>query len=157
MPNVNDLQTFVKATNVFDGDLIHFCDAGRIFEKEFEDKQTRVKKVQDVLEMEVMINDEMKKKIYSPNAVSRQLLADAWGPDTESWVGKSGIVSLVEQLSFGKLTKILIVKPVTVSSRTQGRPAPVAAPVPAPANQVGPACGAHGQVINPEDIQWDNN
>lgn len=111
MPNVNDLRRFLKADMVQNGDLVHFCDAGTITNKEF--NQDGKKKSQDMLEMDVMIGDTMKKITYSPNVTSRDLLKSAWGPNTESWVGETGVVSIIDQLSFGKLVPILIIKPVT--------------------------------------------
>lgn len=111
MPNVNDLRTFLKSDMVHNGDLIHFCDAGVIEDKEFE--QDGKKKKQLMLEMEVMIGDTMKRIKYSPNATTRELLKVAWGPNTEHWVGETGVVSIVDQLSFGKIVPVLIVKPLT--------------------------------------------
>lgn len=96
---------------VKNGDLIHFCDAGAIKNKEF--NQDGKKKTQDILEMDVMVGDTMKKISYSPNTTSRDLLKVAWGPNTENWVGETGMVSVIEQLSFGKIIQVLVVKPVT--------------------------------------------
>lgn len=108
MANINDLQRFLKVEMVSTGDLIHFCDAGTIFEKEFKNQPGKKK---PVLEMDVMIGDTMKRISYSPNSTSVKLLSEAWGPNTETWVGKTGIVLVTEQISFGDLTKILVVKP----------------------------------------------
>lgn len=116
MPNINDLQRFLKVEMVQNGDLIHFCDAGSISQKEFKSNPGKKK---PVLEMEVMIGDTMKKISYSPNSTSVKLLSEAWGPNTETWVGKTGIVVVVDQISFGELTKILIVKPHSHMSRNE--------------------------------------
>lgn len=166
MPNVNDLQKFIKADNVEEGDYIHFCDAGRIYEKEFEDKDTKEKKVQDVLEMEVIVNEDMKRKIYSPNTVSRTLLKEAWGPDTENWVGKVGVVTFADQMSFGKLIKLLVVKPY-VEPKPKREPRPVVAPAASkgsPANihmggneaeaQARMAAGQDPNVDPVKEMQW---
>lgn len=112
MPNVNDLRSFLKADMVRNGDLIHFCDAGSITAKSF-NKEGGESKPRDILEMDVMVGDTMKRISYSPNSTSRELLKAAWGPNTENWVGETGQVSLIEQLSFGKLVNVLIVKPLT--------------------------------------------
>ncbi len=117
MPNVDDLKKFLKADMVRDGDYIHFCDAGQIYEKEFKNQDGSPGKKQPVLEMDVMINDTMRKITYSPNKTSVELLKAAWGKDTHAWVGKTGIVNIVQQISFGKLTPILVVKPFTISSQ----------------------------------------
>lgn len=111
MANTDDLVRFLKADMVKNGDLIHFCDAGQISDKEF--KQEGVTKKNKVLEMEVMIGDAMKKIVYSPNKITIDLLKAAWGKDTQTWVGETGIVSIVEQIVFDKLKPIIVVKPLT--------------------------------------------
>jgi hypothetical protein len=126
MPNVNDLRRYLKADMVKTGDLVHFCDAGVIQSKDFKDKSTGTTSVKTVLEMEVMINDTMKRLVYSPNKTSCDLLAEAWGPETQNWVGKTGQVSIIEQLSFGKLIPVLVVKPLP--SRPQIAPYPPPTP-----------------------------
>lgn len=113
MANVNDLRGFLKADMVKTGDLIHFCDAGIIQQKEFKDKDTGKSTAKTVLEMDVMVNDTMKKITYSPNRTSVDLLAAVWGPETSAWVGRTGQVTIVEQISFGKLIPVLVVKPLT--------------------------------------------
>ena len=115
MPNVNELRKFLKVDMVKTGDLIHFCDAGIIGPKTF--KQDGKDKTETMLEMDVMVNDSMKPIKYSPNATSCGLLSDAWGKNTEEWVGESGQVLIVEQLSFGKLTNVLLVKPLTHTNK----------------------------------------
>jgi len=111
MANTDDLVRFLKADMVKNGDLIHFCDAGNISEKEF--KQDGVTKKNRVLEMEVMIGDTMKKIVYSPNKITVDLLRQAWGKDTQTWVGETGIVSIVEQIVFDKLKPVIVIKPLT--------------------------------------------
>lgn len=112
MANTDDLIRFLKVDMVSNGTLIHFCDAGTIGEKDFKQSDGTTKK-NKALEMEVMIGDTMKKIIYSPNKTTVDLLKAAWGKDTVSWVGETGMVQLVEQISFGKLIMILVVKPMT--------------------------------------------
>lgn len=108
MPNVNQLQKFLKADNVRNGDIVNFIDPGTISEKEF-GKDGQEKKKRTILEMNVVINGDQ--KIYSPNNTTVGILSKAWGENTEGWVGKQGVVCLIEQLSFGELTNVLIVKP----------------------------------------------
>lgn len=153
MPNVNDLKRFLKVDMVKNGDLIHFCDAGTISEKEFE--QEGKKKKQPMLEMEVMIGDIMKKIIYSPNSTTRSMLQEAWGPNTESWVGETGQVSIIEQLSFGKLTPVLVVKPVTNLKKAAIAEASVVLRKPAPQVTAPFQAKNPGGVIDPKDIAWE--
>lgn len=113
MANVNDLRKFLKKDMVKTGDLIHFKDEGSISEKEFEDKEKGGKKMQTVLQMEVLVNENMKPILYSPNITTVNLLKAAWGPDTKNWVGETGQVTIIEQLSFGKLDTVMVIKPLT--------------------------------------------
>jgi len=41
----------------------------------------------------------------------------AWGKDTINWVGETGQITIVEQLSFGKLVNIIVVKPMTHTNK----------------------------------------
>jgi len=112
MANTDDLVRFLKADMVHTGELIHFCDAGSIGEKEFKQNDGSTKK-NLALEMEVMIGDTMKRIIYSPNKTTVDLLKTAWGKDTVTWVGETGMVEIINQLSFGKVVPVLVVKPLT--------------------------------------------
>lgn len=150
MPNVDDLRRYLKKDMVMTGDLIHFKDAGQILNKEFEDKATKAKKKQDILEMEVLINDSMKPVLYSPNKVTIDLLKEAWGRDTQNWVGETGKVSLIEQLIMGKLDTILIIKPVT-SLNKAALLGSVASQKPSPDNPNNP-----GGISDPANIKFND-
>lgn len=108
MPSTTQLQKFLKVDSCKSGDIVNFTDPGQILEKEFVQKDGS-KKRSTILEIGVVVNGE--KKIYSPNNTTIKILNEAWGTETEAWVGKQGRVKLIEQLSFGKLNKILIVVP----------------------------------------------
>lgn len=105
MPNTSKLSTFLKAEHCKDGDIISFDDAGTIFEKEFKKDGRTEKNI--VLEMTVGINGE--KKIYSPNKTTIGILNEAWGTDTEGWIGKQGRIVLIPS-PLGK--NMIVVKPV---------------------------------------------
>ncbi len=111
MANTDDLVRFLKVDMVKNGTLIHFCDAGSISDKEF--KQDGTTKKSKVLEMEVMVDDTMKKILYTPNKITIELLKTAWGKDTQTWVGETGIVTIAEQIVFDKLKPVIIIKPLT--------------------------------------------
>lgn len=125
MPDLNDLNTFLKADMCETGDTIKFLDAGRIYQKDF--VQTDGSKEPKItFEVNVLLNGE-KRKIYSPNTSSINLLKEAWGPNSDDWVGRRAEISIIEQLSFGKLKKIIIAKPVGGSSKVKtGQDTPVA-------------------------------
>ena len=109
MPDVGKLQKFLKADHVKDGDLIKFVDAGVIDEREFKQKDGS-KKVRTILEMNVELRGG-DVKVYSPNSTTIKQLSEAWGTNTENWVGKIGRIKIIEQLSFGEMTKVLVVIP----------------------------------------------
>lgn len=137
MANTDDLVRYLKVDMVRNGTLIHFCDAGSIGDKEF--KQDGVTKKNKVLEMEVMVDDTMKKILYSPNKITIDFLKVAWGKDTQTWVGETGIVTIAEQVVFDKLKAVIIIKPLTnldkaakiqaqIDKANQNKPAQAAAP-----------------------------
>jgi len=70
--------------------------------------------------MEVLINESMKPILYSPNMLTIGLLKAAWGKDTQGWVGETGRISIIEQLSYGKLVNIIVVKPLTNPNKASG-------------------------------------
>lgn len=109
MPSTTQLQKYLKVDSVKNGDVVNFMDAGVIYDKDFPQKDG-TKKVQTILEMTVMVNGE--KKTYSPNRTTIKLLNEAWGTDTEKWVNKQGVVAIIDQISFGELQPILVVKPL---------------------------------------------
>lgn len=111
MANTDDLVRFLKVDMVRSGDLVHFCDAGSIEDKEF--KQEGSTKKSKVLEMEVMVNDTMKRITYTPNKITIDFLKAAWGKDTLTWVGETGVVTIAEQIVFDKLKSVIVIKPLT--------------------------------------------
>lgn len=117
MPDLNDLNTFLKADMCETGDTIKFLNAGRIFSKDFPQKdgstETKV-----TFEVSVLLNGE-KTKTYSPNNSSLSFLKEAWGNNSDDWVGRRAEISIVEQLSFGKVRKVIIARPIGSSSKVK--------------------------------------
>lgn len=121
MADLTKLQKYLSVEIVQNGDTIRFVDAGKIENKEFEDKDTKEKKRKDVFEIGVMYKGQI--KIYSPNKTSLKLLQVAYGTDSDNWVGCMGKIALVEQLAFGELKTILVVKPfgpANINNATSG-------------------------------------
>lgn len=164
MANTDDLVRFLKVDMVKTGTLIHFCDAGAITDKEF--KQDGSTKKSKVLEMEVMIDDTMKKITYTPNKITIDFLKAAWGKDTQTWVGETGIVTIAEQIVFDKLKPVIIIKPLTnldkaakiqaqLDRAAQIRTVQPSYP-PAPVTNVGTFQAANpGNITDPKDIAWE--
>lgn len=109
MPNVHSLQTYLKVDHVKSGDVLKFVDAGQIITKDFKQKDGTSQK-RSLLEIGVKIpNGEI--KTYSPNSTSVKYLTEAFGPNTEDWVGKEARAVIVEQIAFGEIQNVLVVKP----------------------------------------------
>ena len=108
MPNINELDTYLKGEHVKDGDILKFIDAGKIEDKEFtkDGKTTKSK----LLEMTVEVNHE--RKIFSPNKLSRDNCGKVWGRDTASWVGKECTITVANQLIFDKIQRVIILTPI---------------------------------------------
>ena len=106
MPNVSKLSNskYLKCEMVTDGDMMIFKDAGTVVSKTF--KQDGEDVTKDMLEITVDFKGE--EKIYSPNTTSMRLLVAAWGPDTETWIGKSGRLFVVPT---NKQKDMLLCKP----------------------------------------------
>lgn len=91
MPNTSALSKFLKADQVKDGDIINFIDAGTIKDKEF--TQDGQKETKPVLELTVEVNGE--RKIYTPNGTTISALNKAWTNNTEEWVGRQARITLI--------------------------------------------------------------
>jgi hypothetical protein len=109
MANLGDLRKNLRKEDVQEGDVIAFIDAGEIKDVDFSPAQDG-SKVETVFQATVELPNG-KQKIYTPNATTRGILGDKWGEDTETWVGKKATVKFIDQLSFGKLTKVMILQP----------------------------------------------
>lgn len=107
MPDTNLLSKYLKADHVKDDDIIKFLDAGTIEEKEFKDTKTGKTKTNNILEMTVEVKGIQ--RVYSPNSQSVKFLSDAFGSNTEKWVGREAKVTI--GLSNNK-QNIIIAKPV---------------------------------------------
>lgn len=91
MPDTSKLSKYLKAESAQDGDTILFLDAGVILDKEF-DKDGE-KDVKPVLEITVKFKGD--NKTYSPNKTTVKLLSAAWGTDTENWVNKTAVITIL--------------------------------------------------------------
>jgi hypothetical protein len=111
MPNVNDLKPYLCSTDVVDGDVIQFIDAGDLIEKDFSKEQDG-SDIKTVLEITVELPNGRRKK-YSPNAKTRDALAEGFGsPDTENWIGKRACILLVRQSVYGNIKTIIYMEPI---------------------------------------------
>ena len=111
MANLRDLKKNFKNSDVKAGDILTFVDVGEIREVDFSKAQDG-SGVKLVFQIKVQLPDG-KEKILTPNAGSREAIAQAYGEDdTANWKGKQAKVTFVKQLSFGKMQDVLILEPV---------------------------------------------
>ena len=110
MPNLNDLSEFLKRDDIKAGDILTFTDAGEIAKVDFS-KTKDGSGVKTVFQIGVMLPDG-RKKIITLNKASQTALSEKYGKITEEWVGKNAMVSFVEQMAFGKLIEVLILKSI---------------------------------------------
>ena len=110
MPNVDDLDVYLKKDHVKDGDILVFADAGKINEIDFSKKKDG-SDLKSVLQIGMRMPDG-KVKIWTANNTSIELIKQAFGKPTEEWVGKSVKVNLVKQMSFGKMAEMMVLVPV---------------------------------------------
>ena len=106
MANIQDLKTYLKMSDLSDGQSLRLMDAGEIKEVEFEDKQTKEKKTTKVLKFQVQIGSATETKELTLNKLSIKSLEEALGPDTEKWKGQTCLVETIKTLQFGEIKKV---------------------------------------------------
>lgn len=104
MPNTAKLSKYLKPEHVKDGDTVTFVDCGVIVDKTF--KKEGKDETKPTLEITVSWRGE--NKTYSPNGTTVKLLNAAWGSETEDWVGKTAVLTVLPSSS-GK--DMIIAKP----------------------------------------------
>jgi len=104
MPNVNDLNEYLSVSDVKTGDIVTFINAGEFKEKEFRgEKKT-------VFEVGLDLPNGSAKKA-TLNRTSRNALATAYTPNTESWIGKKAKVKVVTQDVWGTMKEVIYLYP----------------------------------------------
>ena len=109
-PNINDLNQFITAADVNEGDVLIFTNAGEIVERDYSEKQDGTD-LQQVLQLEVELPTGKRKRI-SPNKTSRNAIAEKYGVNTENWVNKAVAVTLLKQNVRGSIRNVIYLEPV---------------------------------------------
>ncbi len=110
--NVNDLNQFLTASDVEDGDKIVFTNAGKFIEKDYSQARDGSDMV-TVLEIEVKLPNG-KKKLTTPNNTSRKNIVEVFGPETNEWVGKAAKIEIVKQNVRGTLRDVIYLTPAKI-------------------------------------------
>lgn len=96
---------YLSAKNCEDGDIIEFIDAGT--RQEIKDNKDKVRKV-----INFVVSNGRYELIYTPGQTATDLFVNAWGRETNNWVGKKFQVKIVDSLSFGKPSKVILPEPL---------------------------------------------
>ena len=108
MPDASTLDTFVAVNvDVHDGDLVVIAGAGEFVD--IEDTQTKEKRTR----LRIPITcPEGQTKDLTLNETSRKSLIQGYGKNTEDWVKKNALVSIVAKDVFGQIKKVIYLSPV---------------------------------------------
>ena len=98
---------YLKAEDCKGGEICEIIDEGEITEIVTPEGKTKA-----VLNLQVTFNDG--EKIYTPNKSNGNILVEAYGDDTEKWVGKRFKITLTKVRVFGKVKNSIIVEPLDV-------------------------------------------
>ena len=109
MSKVSELKNYVSKEELKDGDVLIFKSKGNIVERDFS-KARDGSGLKRVMVFMVELPDGQVKEMM-PNKTSLGLLSAEYGDDTELWVDKRAKVSFVDQMSFGKKMKVLLLEP----------------------------------------------
>ena len=113
MVNAKDFYSgdYLKAEDCKGGEICEILDSGEISEI-----QSPEGKVKEVLNFQVTFDVEGKKieKTFTPNKGNGNILVDAFGEDTEKWIGKRFKINLVKVRVFGKVKPSIVVEPLDV-------------------------------------------
>ena len=110
--NVNDLNQYLVASDVQDGDKLVFITPGKFIEKDYSQARDGSDMV-TVLEIEVELPNG-KKKLTTPNNTSRRNIVDVFGPETDEWMGKAVQVEIVKQNVRGSLRDVIYFTPAKI-------------------------------------------
>ncbi len=104
---------FLKAEDVKGGEIVMFTDSGITAEITSPEK-----KVKKVVNFGVRINDD--DKTYTPNKTALQILIEAFGDETEEWVGRKFKITLVKVNVFGSMKNSIVPEPLKEKEKVDG-------------------------------------
>ena len=110
MPNIDQNGNYFRNSDFNDGELIKFMNAGEFVTRDFS-KNKDGSDTKELFEM-LVARENGEEKTLSVNKTSRASLKEKYGPITEEWVGKIAKVTFTNTMSFGKMTKVLVLVPV---------------------------------------------
>ncbi len=100
---------YLKAEDCKGGEIYEILDEGEITEITNPEGKTKA-----VMNFQIRMDDQ--EKIFTPNKSNGNILVEAFGEETKSWVGKKFKIVLVKTRVFGKLKDSIVVEPQDVVS-----------------------------------------
>ena len=102
---------YLKAEDCKGGEICEILDEGEVTEI-----QTPEGKTKAVMNLQVMFDDgkEKKEKTFTPNKSNGNILVEAYGEDTLTWVGKTFKIELTKVRVYGKVKDSIVVEPLDV-------------------------------------------
>ena len=110
------LPIFLKAEDCKGGEICEIFDAGSM--EEITSPEGKVKPVLN-FEIKFDLEHEVKEKTFTPNKSNGNVMVEAWGEDTDKWVGKRFKIELGKVNVFGKFKDSIMVKPLDVAKTEQ--------------------------------------
>jgi hypothetical protein len=110
MVKISDLDEYLHAEAVQDGDIIEIVGKGRYVSAE-ESTFERA-----YLEISVKLPDG-KGKIWTPNKTTLHMLAKAFGDDADLWISKKVMLNISRQNVRGKMIDVIYGEPVVVEEK----------------------------------------
>ena len=104
---------FLKAEACKGGEICEFINAGN--QEEITSPEGQVKSILN-FEVKYDIEGINNEKTFSPNKSNGNIFCDAWGEDTDNWVGKRFKIGIGKVNVFGKFKNSIIVEPIVATS-----------------------------------------
>ena len=101
---------FLKAEDCKGGEIVEILDGGSM-----EEITTPEGKTKSVLNFQVKIGDN--EKTFTPNKSNGNILVEAFGEDTEKWMGKRFKITMTKVRVFGKIKDSIVVDPQDVVTK----------------------------------------
>ena len=105
---------FIKAEELEGGEIIEFLDAGTL--SEITSPEGKTKKV---INFQVLLNGE--ERNFTPNKGNLGVFVEAWGDESENWIGKKFKVKLVKVKVFGEVKNSIDAKPIKNGKTIEGK------------------------------------
>lgn len=96
---------YIKAEELEGGEIIEFLDSGTVSEITSPEG-----KVKTVINFAVLLDSE--ERVFTPNKGNLAILVEAWGDESEEWIGKKFQVELVKANVFGKIKDSIVASPL---------------------------------------------